>query len=170
MRYLRHIGLLLCVLGPTLAGQTPADTGAARTRSPRAEGRGRWQAHLREALNLTDDQAAKLAATARRFGAQRRTLWEQQRALTQALHHELQPGVAADVDSLRKLLDARERGENALTDLRRDERREIASYLSPLQRARLVLLRERFARRGHRGGRGRHGPGRGWGKGGVGKG
>ncbi len=142
-----------------LAAQTPADSGpAARMHHPV----GRW----REVLGLSDDQAAKLKATEQRFGDQRRAILERQRSLGLALRGQLHPGIAANVDSVRKLLDAREQNEGALAQLRRDENREMAGYLSPVQRARIQLMRERMAGRfAHMGWR-RGDRGRGWGGGG----
>src|SRR6266566_6075297 len=150
--------LILLAAASGLAAQTPADTGrAARLHHP-----ARW----REALGLSDEQAAKLKATQQRFGDQRRAILERQRSLGVALRGQLHPGVAANVDSVRKLLDAREQNEGALAQLRRDENREMAGYLSPVQRARLQLMRERMGGRfAHMGWR-RGDRGRGWGGGG----
>ncbi len=154
----RIVMLILLAAASGLAAQTPADSGpAARLHKP-----ARW----REALGLSDEQAGKLKATQQRFGDQRRTILERQRALSVALRGQLRPGVAANVDSLRKLLDVREQNESALAQLWRDENREMAGYLSPLQRARLQLMRERMAGRfAHMGWR-RGGRGHGWGWGG----
>jgi len=58
---------------------------------------------------------------------------------------------------------ARDQNRGAFAQLQRDEEKEIAGYLSPVQRARLDLLRERFAgMRSRRGPGGRRGRG-GWG-------
>ena len=151
--------LLLFVTASAVAAQTPADTGrAARWRQHREEFRHRRVARLREKLGLTDKQVTKLQATEQRFGEQRHAILERQRGLAEALRGQLRPGVAANADSLRKLLDAREQNDGALAQVRRDESREMATYLSPLQRARLELMRQRvagrFGRMGMRGGRG----------------
>ena len=154
--------LLLFAAAPALAAQTPADTGrAGRMRQHREEFQRQREARLREALHLTDDQAAKLKATEQRFGDQRRAVMERQRTLQQALRGQMQPGVAANADSVRKLLDAHDQNQGALAQLRRDQDREMAGYLTPLQRARLQLMRSRFARLG----RGRGGLGGPWGGG-----
>jgi len=157
---MKRIALLLFfAAAPVLPAQNPADTGrAGRMRQHREEFQRQREARLREALRLTDDQAAKLKATQQRFGDQRRAIMERQHQLGEALRGQLQPGVAANADSLRKLLDAQEQNEAALAQLRRDQNREMAGYLSPLQRARLSLMRQHFARMGR--GRGA-GPGEG---------
>jgi len=145
----------LLLLAPSLlAAQNPPDSGGGR-------GRQRREAWVREALGLTNDQATKLEATRARFAPQRRAIMERQRAIRRGLRGQLRPGIAANADSVRKLLDARDQNRGALAQLQRDEEKEIAGYLSPVQRARLDLMRERFAgmrsRRGRGWGRGRRG-------------
>jgi Spy/CpxP family protein refolding chaperone len=102
---------------------------------------------MREALGLTDDQAAKLKATEQRFRGQRRDIMKRQGEITSALRVQLRPGVAANADSVRRLLDLREQNGAALAQLRRDENRELAGYLSPVQRAQLQLMGERWRAR-----------------------
>jgi len=152
---MKRIAWLLLVVPSLLAGQNPADTGSAGR-----GGRQRREAWVREALGLTTDQAAKLDATRARFAPQRRAVMERRRAIMRGLRGQLQPGIAANADSVRKLLDARDQNRGSFVQLQRDEEKEMTGYLSPVQRARLDLLRERFA--GMRGrGAGRRGRGRG---------
>lgn len=155
--------LLSLAVAPALKSQVPADSGRGshyRDRGGFDQQRG---ARLREALGLTDDQAAKLRATAGRFRDQRRSIMEQSRALARALRAELRPGVAANSDSVRKLLDSSDQNGAALAQLRRDERKEMATYLTPVQLARLQLMRQRMMARFARFRHGRGGRARGWG-------
>jgi Spy/CpxP family protein refolding chaperone len=136
---MKRLGLLLLLAAaPALAAQVPADSGRGAHRQAARETR------MREALGLTDDQAAKLKATDQRFREQRRGIMTREGEITGALRAQLRPGVAASADSVRKLLDAREQNGAALAQLRRDEDRELAGYLSPVQRAQLQLMRERW--------------------------
>ena len=153
---------LLLVAAPALAaqGRSPGDTGRTAMRQ-------RMEAHVAKELGLTDDQAAKLRATHDRFFPQRREIKQRQRAIHQALRGQLQPGVAANSDSVRKLLDARLQGRSALLQLNRDADKELAGFLTPVQRARLEMMgaHMRHGRmhgpggRGGRGGRGGYGRG-----------
>jgi Spy/CpxP family protein refolding chaperone len=153
---MNRIVALLLLTPSLLVAQNPSDTG-------NSDGRQRREAWVRGALSLTTDQAAKLEATRARFAPQRRAVMERRRAIVQGLRGQLQPGIAANADSVRKLLDARDQNRSALAQLQRDEEKEMAGYLSPVQRARLDLLRERFAgMRSRRGRGGRSGRG-GWG-------
>jgi len=140
--------LLLLVMTRAVAAQQPADTeGGAQARQLRQQIRHRWNEQVRRQLDLTDDQAARLQATEERFFRQRREILRRQRTVLQALRGQLQPGVAADADSVRHLMDAREQNRAAIAQLERDEDRETTAYLSPVQRARYQLMRQRLQER-----------------------
>lgn len=104
----------------------------------------RFTARVQQDLGLTNEQTAKLRSSSESFGAKRRDLRTRERALRDALDVQLRPGVAANPDSVTKLTDA-------LVDLRisaaqasRDEMKDLSKFLNPVQRARLLLMRERF--------------------------
>ena len=154
----RFSTLLLCmVLAPALGAQAPGDSGTGHGRQ---EWRERFhqerEARIRDVLGLSADQAAKLGATHEKFAAQRKTAVAEMRTIRQALRAQLRPGVAANVDSVRKLLDAEDRSTAALFQLRRDEDHELTTYLSPVQVAELRMMRwaARFRMRYGRGMRG----------------
>lgn len=142
------LGMLL-VAAPALAAQhkSPADTGHAAMMQ-------RMETRVKQELGLTDDQAAKLHATHERFFPQHRDVMQRQRALHEALRGQLQPGVAANSDSVRKLLDARQQNLAALMQLGRDLDRDLAAYLTPVQRARVEMMHEHMMMRMRM-----HGPG-----------
>jgi Spy/CpxP family protein refolding chaperone len=156
---MKRIGwLLLLAVGPALAAQNPPDTsrggrwgrgaeGGAQAEQLRQEVRERWRVRVRKELNLTDDQAAKLHASEDRFFERRRDIMQRQRAVFEGLRGQLQPGVAANSDSVRKLMDARDQNRGAMLQLDRDEDKETAGYLSPVQRARYQLMRQRLQER-----------------------
>ena len=166
---------LLLAVAPALAaqGRTPDRD---RDRNPSDTGRAarmqRWQGHMREQLGLTDDQAAKLRATREKFMPQRRDIMQRERAIHQGLRGQLQPGVAANSDSVRKLLDAHMQVRVALAQLDRDQDRELSVFLTPVQRARIEMMYEHMMMRRMAGGHGRgmrggmHGGvrGQGWGQ------
>src|SRR5207245_1545958 len=56
-------------------------------------------------------------------------------------------GVAANSDSVRKLMDARDRNRTALAEIDRNENREVSGYLTPVQQARYQMMREQLRRR-----------------------
>ncbi len=136
---MRHIllALVCAVMGP-LAAQNPPDTSeAAQTQQLRERIRQRWHQVVRTQLGLTSDQATKLQATEDRFAAQRRDIARRQRGVQEALRGQL----------VRRLMDARDQNRAALAQIERDEDKEIAGYLSPVQRARYQIMRQRLQER-----------------------
>lgn len=107
----------------------------------------RFAERIRAELDLTDEQAAKLKAVARENGARRRELRRRERALTGALDTQLRAD-SADQDSVarltRELLDLRV----AYAESWREELGKL-TFLTPVQRARLLLMRDRLLQRVH---------------------
>ncbi len=145
---MRTLLVLLCLRAPALTAQNPPDTSdAAQTQQLRDQIRVRWQQVVRRQLDLKPDQAARLQQTEDRFAADRRAIAQRQRGVQEALRGQLQPGIAANADSVRRLMDARDQNRAALAQLERDEDKEMAGYLTPVQRARYQFLRQRLQER-----------------------
>jgi Spy/CpxP family protein refolding chaperone len=171
----RFVLVVTLALASTLAAQepvAPAQPDTAEAERLRAQIEQRFSQRVQEELRLTPDQAAKLRASQERFGGQRRTLLRQQMERRRALEDQMQPGVAANADSVRKLMDANQAARAQMLKIEQDEDREMATYLTPVQRARYQQMRERLMgrvmemraqRRGAGGGGGRMGPGMGQG-------
>lgn len=136
---------LAVVLAPALAAQQPADT--AEAGRLRAQIEQRFSDRVQEDLKLTPDQASKLKATQEKFGAQRRTIMQQQMERRRALDDQMQPGIAANSDSVRKLMDGMRDGRAQMVKVEQDEDREMSGYLNPVQRARYQQMRERLMQR-----------------------
>ncbi len=120
----------------------PADTGEAGRL--RREIEDRFAQHVQQQLRLSPDQATKLRATQERFGERRRGLMRQQVERRMALNDQMQPGVAANSDSVRKLMDGLQGGRAEMLKVEQDEDRDMAGYLTPVQRARYQEMRRRF--------------------------
>jgi len=148
---------LVLVLFPfgLVQAQRP-DSNSVRADSLRHRIEERFASRAQEKLSLTDDQTAKLRATSRQFGVRRADIRGRGQRLRTALASQLQPGVAANQDSVAKLTDAMIDLRLTEAQLSRDEIKEQSKYLNPVQRAQLYVMRERFAHRvkevhGHRG-------------------
>lgn len=138
----------------------------ADTERLRARVEQRFSERVQENLNLTPEQTTKLRASQEKFSSRRRTLMEQQRDRRRALEDQMQPGVAANADSVNKLLDGLQAGRAEMLKLEQDQDDEMSRYLTPVQRARYQQMRDNFMervrdmrlqRRGQMdGGRGRH--------------
>jgi hypothetical protein len=152
--YLWSLLLLLTPFG--VAGAQRADTSSVRRDSLRHRIEERFAARAQEDLGLTNEQTTKLRATSQQFGTRRAELRTRGRGLREALTAQLQPGVAANQDSVAKLTNAMVELKTAEAQISRDEIKEQSKYLNAVQRARLYVMRERFAHRlkevyGHRG-------------------
>jgi Spy/CpxP family protein refolding chaperone len=136
------VAMLLLVAAPALGAQAkpPVDTGQAAKMQ-------RMEAQMKKELGLTDDQATKLHATHERFFPQHRDVMEKGRAIHEALRGQLQPGVAANSDSVRKLLDAWQQNRAAMVKLEQDMDKDLAVYLTPVQRARMEMMHEHMMMR-----------------------
>jgi len=148
----RHVVLSLAVLlAPGLAAQQ-RDTVAQRSDSTEA-GRLRTQiedkfrGRVQEELKLSPDQVTKLRATQERYNGRRRTVMQQQLERRRALEDQMQPGIAANSDSVRKLMDGIQTGRAEMLRIEQDQDREMAGYLTPVQRARYQQMRERLMQR-----------------------
>ena len=139
--------VLSLVLAPGLSAQDPARPDTAEAERLRAQIEERFSRHVQEELRLTADQATKLRASQERFGTQRRALMRQQMERRRALEDQMQPGVAANADSVKKLMDGNQAGRAQMLKLEQDEDREMAGYLTPVQRARYQRMREMLMRR-----------------------
>ena len=101
----------------------------------------------REEMSLSEDQVAKLQATSRRMFDRRLALEAENHRLNQVLAEQMRPGVAGDPRTIRTALDSIITIRIAAATLYRDEQRELAGYLTDVQRAQYHLLRERLLAR-----------------------
>lgn len=137
----------------------PNDRAAARERV-----RERVARLLQERVGLSEDQMRRLAQVTPSFEQRRQSLFREERAARQTLRRELnasapdQARVAAQIDQLFALQRRR-------LELAADEQRQIAAFMTPVQRARYLALQEHLRRRADDMRRGRGGGPRGGGRG-----
>jgi hypothetical protein len=141
--------VLALVLAPPLAAQQDSTTtpdSAERDRLQQEIER-RFGSVVQQRLGLSDDQAGKLRATEERFRPRRRAIVRQQLLLRNGLQDQMRPGRAADPDSVRRMMDAIQTNRGDLLRLEQEQDREMAGYLTPVQRAQYQMLRERLIQR-----------------------
>ncbi len=102
---------------------------------------------VRQRLQLTDAQVARLRATNQRFAPQRRDLQMRERQIRQAMRAELRPGAAPDENRLGTLVDSLFALQHERIDMLQSEQRELATFLTPSQRVRYYALQEQLRRR-----------------------
>jgi hypothetical protein len=148
MKRIVVVALALGVLSAPLAAQgTPRGSGGGRVQAGEGAQQDRaalerrfrenFAAEVKKRLQLTDDQMTKLMAVNQRLDAQRRQHFQEERAARIGLRAEL--AVAdANVNQARvaELLDTVLRLQRARLELVEREQRELAAFLTPLQRAR----------------------------------
>ena len=141
---------LAVLLAPALAAQQRdsmqrSDTAEAEQLRTRIEER--FNQRVTQDLRLSQDQATKLRSSQERFGGRRRQVMQLQMQRRRALEDQMQPGVAANSDSVRKLLDGVQTGRAEMLRIDQDENQEMSGYLSPVQRARYQQMRARLMQR-----------------------
>ena len=146
---MRHLAWALWLaLAPTLVAQDstgpPDSTNRERLQQ---EIERRFGQRVQHALGLTGDQAGRLRATEERFRQRRREVMRRQLDLRFALAGQMRPGQAANADSVRRLMDGMQANRGELFRLEQDQDREMAGYLTPVQRAQYQMIRERLMRR-----------------------
>ena len=146
---IHHFWSLVLILAPLSSAVAQAPDSASRPRADSLRHRieERFASRVQERLGLTKEQATKLRATSQTFGARRRELRDRERRVHEALAAQLQPGIAANQDSVAKLADAMIELKLSSAQAARDEMKELSKYLNPVQRARLFLMREQFYHR-----------------------
>ncbi len=107
----------------------------------------RFGERLREELGLTDDQASKLRISLAAMAARRRGMEQDERKMRQALAGQLRPGVAANADSVARLVDALTAHRVAYAQTFKDEMRDLSTLLNPVQRGQYLMLRDRLMQR-----------------------
>ena len=146
---------LLLPLHTAMAQQ--ADTTGGRADSLRQRIEERFASRVQSELGLTNEQTTKLKATNEAYSGRRRELRDRAMRVREGLSEQLKPGVAANQDSVAKLTDAMVDLKVASAQLTRDEMKDVSKYLTPVQRARLLIMRERFMERVREHGRGEGG-------------
>ena len=104
----------------------------------------RFGERLKQDLGLTDEQAARLRGVQASVAERRRVLQVQERELRTALAFQLRPGIAANADSVGRLINALTAQRVAFAQTFQDEMRELAAFLTPVQRGQYLILRDRL--------------------------
>jgi hypothetical protein len=106
----------------------------------------RFMGNFRQQAGLTPEQYQKFRGVAQRSFQERRLRQQQEQEFWRALESQMRPGVAANPDSVTKLLDGIVAIRTANLEALRADQKEYATFLSPVQRAHLFLQFERLQR------------------------
>ncbi len=138
----------ICAMILVAAGTMPVQAQQQRMnpRAPvlRARVEEAFLRRARQEMALNDDQAQRLGRALEASGTRRADLDEADRVARQALMAQLRPGIAANADSVARLVDAITANRVAHAETFRSEMRELNEILSPVQRGQFLLLRDRM--------------------------
>lgn len=104
--------------------------------------RTRMGKRVRETLGLNDAQMAKLTELTRRYEEKHRVLQDQERDVRMSLREEVIRADTTRGSQMNGLLDRYIRNERQRVDLAEQEQKELAAFLTPLQRAKYFGLQE----------------------------
>jgi Spy/CpxP family protein refolding chaperone len=138
----RFAAVALVILAAPLAAQQPQ--GRPNREALRQMVIGRFLQTFHDQAGLTADQDQKFRDVFRRAMQQRQDAQEHEQELWRALEAQMRPGVAANADSVNKLLDGVIAARSAEVDLLRRENQQLAQFLSPVQRAQFAIMWEHF--------------------------
>ncbi len=144
---LRAVLVFAAVVGALTAPVSAQQDPPPRAAALRRELEQRFAAQMREQLQLTSEQERQVRGIMSGYAERRRALEDGQRDMREALNGQLRPGIAANGDSVAKLVDGITAGRIGYATLVQDEMRELGTVLTPVQRGQLFLLRERVLQR-----------------------
>lgn len=150
-------GILIAGGSGSLGAQTVGDRGPTgpsavqqrNLRRPELERRFRQRTAevVRRRLQLTVDQMARLQAVDTQFDHQRGVLVAEERQARQSLRAELTAGDAANQQKVANLLDQLMQLQRKRLDLVESEQRELAKFMTPIQRAKYFGLQNEIRNR-----------------------
>lgn len=140
-------------LGAQAAAVAPAQTATPRTTDP--AGRARLENEirrgiaraLRQRVRLNDDQMRRLEPIAQRYEQQRRQLLVDERDARVTLRSALRNEQTADQAQVDRLLQRLVGVQKRRLELVESEQRELATLMTPVQRAKYMAVQEQIRRR-----------------------
>lgn len=100
--------------------------------------------NYRMQAGLSDEQFEKFREVAGNSFQQRTQIQRRERMFLTALERQMRPGVAANSDSVAGLIDSLTVVQTELLELAKADQQRYAEFLTPVQRAQLVLMMRRF--------------------------
>lgn len=147
---MRRLGLcvlaLLTVAARPVLAQDEGDTNP-QAAVLRQQIETRFAQQIQTTLALSDEQTVKLRATFNTYAPRRRAMEQEERSIKRALQGQLRPGIAANSDSVSRLIDRLLEVKVAYAKSFVDENKEMAGYLTPVQRGQFQVMRERLMAR-----------------------
>ena len=145
-------GMLAAALSVHAAGGAEAQAndggrGGDRREALERRVRERIAEEVQQRLGLTDAQTQRLGATNRKFEERRRLLLAEERTARMALREQVIRGDSADQRRVATLVDQLISVQRKRLDVVEQEQRELAEFLTPVQRATYLSMQDQMRRR-----------------------
>jgi len=144
---LRLVTLSLFVWGTAARAQSVTAAPQSNRTALEQQFRERTAKLVQQRLGLTDPQLAKLEQSNAKFAPQLRQLAAQERDIRFQLRQEMLAGNSANQQHVSDLLDAAIRMQRQRLGIVESEQKELAGFLTPVQRARYIALQAQFGKR-----------------------
>ena len=105
-----------------------------------------YERMLRERVAFTDEQIVKWRAWNTRFDMERRSTWAEERELRNTLRQQLARGVTPDEAKVVDAMDRWVKLDRKRLDQKERENKALATFLSPVQRARFFAIQDETQR------------------------
>jgi protein CpxP len=133
--------------------QRPGGRGGLRSQPPaerqllQRQVRQAFAKAVRRQLNLSDDQMRKLQSVDLKYERQRVALLRDERQARQGLKSTMDDSANVDQAKVDSYLSRLVKAQRTRADLLESEQKELAGFLTPLQRAKYFAMKERLNRR-----------------------
>ena len=144
---LRLATLSLFVLGTAAHAQAVTAAPPGDRTALEQQFRERTAKLVQQRLGLNDAQLAKLEQSNARYAPQLRQLAAQERDIRFQLRQEMTAGNSANQQHVSDLLDAAIRMQRQRLGIVEAEQKDLAGFLTPVQRARYIALQAQFGKR-----------------------
>ncbi len=142
-----RVAILALVLSGATAQAQPVTAQQGNRAALEQRFRERTAKLAQQRLGLTDAQLARLEQTNARFAPQLRQLAAQERDIRGQLRQEMMAGNSANQQHVSDLLDASIRLQKQRIAIVESEQKDLAAFLTPVQRARYIALQTQFRKR-----------------------
>lgn len=149
MRTITHAALMVLALAVPLSAQRDQrlNQGGQSREALMTQVVDQFMNRYQRQAGLTPEQNDRFRADMLKNMQTMREQQQRERGVLQALEFQMRPGVAANADSVSKLLDALLAARQAQVDEAKAEQRAYAVYLTPVQRAQLAIQWEQLMNR-----------------------
>lgn len=144
---LRLTILALLVVGANVHGQAVTPAPQKNRAMLEQQFKERTARLAKQRLGLTDAQLGRLEQTNARFAPRLRELAAQERDIRGQLRQEMMAGNSANQQHVSDLIDASLRLQKQRIAIVESEQKDLAGFLTPVQRARYIALQAQFRKR-----------------------